>query len=154
MCASYGLGGGTGGRLPYDLEPMSEQGPQGLLDEWMRGHNGSAKITGKNARNLNPVIHTFDGGRDLALGWWWLWVGNAPAKFSAFNARDDNLLGRAWKSPFQRRAILPATWYIEKKVRFHLPEDEVFGIAAITRTVLKTPRAVTSSPMRWSPGTL
>ena len=132
MCASYGLGGS----LPLDLEPLSEPGNAALVDDWLQQRSGNAKITGKNARNLNPVI-TADasGERQVQLAWWWLWLdASGPVKFSAFNSRDDRLL-RSWKRPFQHRAILPATWYVEKQGRFHLPDDEAFGIAALTSTV-------------------
>lgn len=69
--------------------------------------------------------------RELALAWWWLHIGGVPAEYSAFNSRDDKLL-RSWRDPFQRRALLPASWYIEKGKRFGLAEGEMFGIAAIT----------------------
>lgn len=52
MCASYGLGGS----LPLDLEPLSETSSAALIDAWLDERSGNAKITGKNARNLNPVI--------------------------------------------------------------------------------------------------
>ncbi|MEV8338823.1 SOS response-associated peptidase family protein [Leucobacter sp. NPDC077196] len=132
MCASYGLGGS----LPLDLEPLSETEHATLIDAWLEQRSGNAKITGKNARNLNPVI-TADatGARHVQLAWWWLWLdASGPVKFSAFNSRDDRLL-RSWKRPFQHRAILPANWYVEKQGRFHLPGDEAFGIAALTSTV-------------------
>lgn len=133
MCASYGLGGGTS--LPPGLGPMSEPGDLVLLNEWAAGRDGRAAITGKNARNLNPIIHELDGPRQVQLAWWWLWLdGSGPVKFSAFNSRDDKLL-RSWKRPFQRRALLPASWYVEKKVRFGLPEGAAFAIAAVTSTV-------------------
>ncbi|MFD5599165.1 SOS response-associated peptidase family protein [Leucobacter sp. NPDC058333] len=135
MCASYGLGGP--GSLPLDMEPLSEPGNLTLLEEWMEQRGGGAKITGKNALNLNPIIRADGDGRRLDLAWWWLWLdGSGPVKFSAFNSRDDKLL-RSWKRPFQHRAILPATWYVEKKGRFHLPHHEGFGIAALTSTVTR-----------------
>ncbi|MBK0417421.1 SOS response-associated peptidase family protein [Leucobacter sp. CSA1] len=136
MCASYGLGSGGGTTLPNDLPPLSEQASKTLLEEWMRSRSGSAKITGRRALNLNPIIRADAGGeRSLELAWWWLWLdGSGPAKFSAFNSRDDKLL-RSWKRQFQHRALLPATWYVEKKGRFQLPGGEVFGIAAVTSTV-------------------
>lgn len=138
MCASTGLGGGDGRALPYDLPPMSDPENQLLIREWIREQGGNAKITGRLALNLNPIIRSgTDGERELLLAWWWLWLdGTGPVKFSAFNSRDDKLM-RSWKRPFQTRALIPATWYIEKKGRFHLPGDEVFGIAAVTNTVTR-----------------
>lgn len=136
MCAGYGLGGGRG-PLPLDLEPMSEQASRATLAEWALLRNGRAKITGKNALNLNPLIHAFDGERELELAWWWIWLdGSGPVKYSAFNSRDDKLM-RSWRKPFQHRALLPATWYVEKGREFDLPDGELFGIAAITSTVTR-----------------
>lgn len=137
MCASYGLGGGPAGNYPPDLAPMSEPASQALLSAWMEQRKGSAKITGRNALNLNPIIRATDDGREMLLAWWWLWLDSSgPVKFSAFNSRDDRLL-RSWKRPFQHRALLPATWYVEKKGKFHLPDNDVFGIAALTNTVTR-----------------
>ncbi|MBL3685686.1 DUF159 family protein [Leucobacter zeae] len=139
MCASYGLGGnGQTIELADGLEPMSEPGPRALIDQWMNERGGGATITGKNALNLNPIIRADPAGaRDMQLAWWWLWLdGTGPVKFSAFNSRDDRLM-RSWKKPFQHRALLPATWYVEKKGRFHLPEHEIFGVAALTSTVTR-----------------
>lgn len=137
MCASTGLGGGDGRALPFDLAPLSDPENQVRIDEWIRERDGNAKITGKLALNLNPIIRAGDGGRELLFAWWWLWLDNTgPAKFSAFNSRDDKLV-RTWKKPFQTRALIPATWYIEKAGRFHLPGDEVFGIAALTNTITR-----------------
>ncbi|MGO1701683.1 MAG: SOS response-associated peptidase family protein [Canibacter sp.] len=131
MCASYGLQG----PMPEELEPMSDPESSQLINDWLQSQNGRAKITGRNARNLNPLVHVRDGQRTVDLAWWWIWYNSAgPVKFSAFNSRDDKLL-QSWKRPFQQRAILPASWYIEKKVTFVLPENEPFGIAALTNTV-------------------
>lgn len=111
---------------------MDEREGRQLIRDWMQRWGGIARITGRNARNLNPLIRVVDGERRLELAWWWLHVNGAPAEFSAFNARDDALT-RAWAGPFaHRRAILPMSWYVEKKVRFQLPTAEIFGVAAIT----------------------
>lgn len=97
---------------------------------------GTAKITGRKARNLNPLITAPEGKRQLDLAWWWLHLGNEPAQFSAFNARDDKLLhSRVWKKPFaQHRGLAPAHWYIEKGQRFELPDAQGFAIATIVAT--------------------
>lgn len=137
MCAGYGIGGGQfAPDHKFGIEPMDTHEGRALLDEWLVAHNGKANITGARALNLNPLIRGGAGGsRKLELGWWWLWLNGAgPVKFSAFNSRDDKLT-RSWARPFQQRALLPATWYVEKKVRFGLPDDEAFGIAAVTNTV-------------------
>ena len=133
MCASYGLGGGPYGReIPMDLPPLDEREVGEDLARWAADQRNTARITGKNARNFNPLIRDTGSGRELHYGWWWLWVGGAPAKFSAFNSRDDALT-RRWRGAFQTRALLPATWYIEKKQHFAL-DGELFAIAAITAT--------------------
>ncbi len=132
MCAGYGLGGGRG-PLPLDLEPMSEQGNRVLLEEWVQQWRGKANTTRRQKRgvNLNPIILGEGGGeRSLELAWWWLHVGGAPAKFSAFNSRDDALVAK-WSKPFQHRALIPAEWYSEGGKQWALPDGQLFGIAAI-----------------------
>ncbi|UOQ58083.1 SOS response-associated peptidase [Leucobacter allii] len=135
MCASYGLDG-SGRRIPMpdDLPPMSEQGPQQLLAEWAAAWGGKANTsrTRKDGRtNLNPIIwQDADGERRLDLAWWWLHVGGQPAKYTAFNSRDDALMSK-WRKPFQHRAILPANWYAEGGKIWRLPDGELFGMAAI-----------------------
>lgn len=131
MCATYGLDP----NLVYDLPPLNEREHHNVLEQWIAHHGGTARITGNKARNLNPLITTDqDGNRTLQLAWWWLHIHNEPAKFSAFNARDDKLLrSPAWKTPFRNhRALAPATWYVEKGTVFALPDRSTFGIAAIT----------------------
>ncbi|MGP5655921.1 SOS response-associated peptidase family protein [Candidatus Corynebacterium faecigallinarum] len=133
MCASYGLDPLS----TYGLEPLDERENRFLLEQWIEQRGGNAKITGKKALNLNPLITSDETGhRELNLAWWWIHVGNEPAQFSAFNARDDKLLSsRVWKGPFrEHRALAPATWYVEKGNRFALPAGEAFGIASITTT--------------------
>lgn len=113
---------------------MHEPENRALLAAWASEHHGKAAITGRHAQNLNPLIHEGYGARTIELGWWWLYLGSKPAPFSAFNARDDNLV-RKWRQPLQRRAILPAHWYVEKGRTFAMPDDELFGIAAIVTPV-------------------
>lgn len=138
MCAAYGLGGeGPSSRydVPEGFAPMDERTSMAEILRWIEVNNGTAKITGKNAHNLNPLIRVGEDGRQLDFAWWWLWVGGKPAQYDAFNSRDDKLT-RSWAGPFKhRRALVPATWYIEKKERFRLPNSELFGMAAIYNTV-------------------
>lgn len=137
MCASYGLGGGPYvDGVSFGLDPMDTREGKAVIDEWMRARSGHASITGRNAVNLNPIIRAdAEGSRGIDLAWWWIWLdGSGPVKFSAFNSRDDKLL-RSWHKPFQTRALLPATWYVEKGVHFGMPGGEAFGIAALTTTV-------------------
>lgn len=147
MCASYGLGGGRrDGESPdtsrgaahpdlphLDLPPLDTRESRELLTEWWRRWGGKANITRTQQRgtNLNPVITADETGeRRLELAWWWLHVGGAPARFTAFNSRDDALVTK-WRGPFQYRALLPADWYSEGGKRWSLPDGELFAIAAI-----------------------
>ena len=138
MCAGYGLelrgpnsgGGDRVGRLG-PIPPGDTAEGAALLAAWASERGGAAKITGRKALNLNPLIRAGADGRSLELGWWWLHVGGEPARFSAFNSRADRLLA-SWHASFQQRAILPATWYIEKGVRFGLGTGDEFGLAAVT----------------------
>ncbi len=132
MCASYGLGGGP---FPDDdrwrgIEPLDERVPAAAVLEWMDRQRHNAKITGRNARNLNPLIIDGPDGREVQMAWWWLHVRGAPAKYSAFNATVEKL-GSSWRMGMARRALIPATWYIEKGRTFGLG-GEPFGMAAIT----------------------
>lgn len=134
MCTSYGVDpsrfSSLGGLAPIDLRLSNID-----LADWFHSNSGTAKITGRIARNLNPVIHTPGNELRLDLGWWSLWRdGSGPAGRFAFNARDDSIM-RYWRAPFQRRGLLPATWYDEGKKRWSLPDGGLFAIAAITSTV-------------------
>lgn len=127
MCGSYGLGIAVS--LPVGLSPVSDPAELEQLEEWTRLYSGHAKITGARAKNLNPVISGNE--RVLNFGWWSL---PRPGGGPAFNSRVESLL-RFWKQPFQHRALLPASWYDEGKMRWTLPDESPFAIAAITSTV-------------------
>lgn len=133
MCASYGLGGGPSpDDAPYGFDPMDQRENRALLEEWLEEWAGKATTTRSSTKgtNLNPIIHALSGVREIELAWWWFHVGGRPAKFTAFNSRDDALLAK-WKSGFQHRALLPATWYSEGKKVWALPGNELFMMAAI-----------------------
>lgn len=135
MCTSYGV---DPARLPSmrGLNPLDEKVSGVDVAQWMTQFGGHAKITGINSKNLNPVITQQDNERYLRLGWWSLWRdGSGPIKPPRFNARDDSLM-RYWRSPFQHRALLPASWYDEGRRRWTLPDGSGFAIAAITTTVI------------------
>lgn len=131
MCARYGLDerARIDGRFP--LEPLREEGNAARLARWLREQGATARITGARARNLNPIITAPEGERRLEFGWWWLHIDDRPAPFSAFNSRGERL-NTTWRAAFQRRGLLPANWYIEKGVRFALPDRTLFTLAAIT----------------------
>lgn len=140
MCASTGLrhGGFSIGVDGQVFDPLDEREVAAEIAAWWDEQRGQMKITGRIARNLNPLIVSAGSSRALRFAWWWLWpTGDGPAKFSAFNARNDKLTGRAWSKPFQHRALIPASWYVEKGVRFEHQSGETFGIAAITSSVIE-----------------
>lgn len=127
MCASYGLGGARH-PLPYGEIILDEKDTDAALRAWVAETGGKANTT--RSTNWNPIVMGQD--RSVQLAWWWIWKHQAPARFTAFNARDDKLLGREWKEPFQHRGLLPATWYSEGKKIWALPSGEPFFLAAIT----------------------
>ncbi len=137
MCAEYGLGGGEWPENPpplFTLPPLDENDSYIRIRDWSKMWRGRARITGRNALNFNPLVRVVDGGRQLDFGWWSLWInGILPPKLSTFNARDDKLTSsRFWREPFSaQRALLPATWYVEKGKTFQLGDGELLAIAAI-----------------------
>ena len=148
MCAHYGVDGfeGVASRrasgssvrfvsIGAATATVDESRDDALMLAWARDQHGHARITGSRARNLNPLIHEGKGARRADLGWWGLHVGGAPAPFSAFNSRDDKLL-ISWREPFQRRALLPATWYTEKGRDLGLRDGDLFTLAAIVTPVV------------------
>jgi len=144
VCNNYGLPPEFGERFPFEEAgptlppPLNEQEPYTRLLGWVEEFKGSARITGVNRRNYNPVIRTpdeADGNVAPALdfGWWSLWIhGRLPKGYDTWNARDDKLAnGNWWKEPFrQRRGLLPATWYVERGKRFGLG-GELFTLGAL-----------------------
>ena len=149
MCASTGLkhGGNSIGVDGEPFSPLDERETAAEVAAWWEQQNGQMKITGNRARNLNPIIrsrrsesdshggHGEGSARELVFAWWWIWrSGSGPVKFSAFNSRSDRLT-QSWSREFQHRAIIPASWYVEKGVRFEHSTGETFGIAALTSTV-------------------
>lgn len=126
MCASYGLETSVAD-LHVEFGVMDERGSDAALQEWLDTWGTHAvKPTGSRARNLNPIVRERERDdrtvRTIDLAWWKLWVGGAPAKFPAINARAEGILDSgAWRRPFERRRVLvPATEYHEKGHRFAL----------------------------------
>lgn len=132
MCASYGLD------PRFDDAEYRAALDANMLDglrEWSRGNNGEVLLpTGKNLRNLNPIIRTPDRWE---LGWWGYLVGGAPASFASINTRSERLASA--RGPLPERAIVPASYWREMQKpsrvwqHFALPDNELFGLAAVTR---------------------
>lgn len=130
MCASYGLEvepGDAGFPVFDDHVPAAE------IAEWV-GTFGREPIlpTGRNLRNLAPIIRDRGEGPRAEFAWWHIWVGGQPAKFAGINAKVENLLTGVWAGPTKkRRALVPATYWLEKKRR-HDIGGEVLTFAAVS----------------------
>lgn len=141
MCASYGLDPRFG-----DYTSLLRDGDEEIVESlraWARG-NAAATLrpTGKNLRNLNPIIRDAGQGARVEQAWWGYLVGGEPAKFPSINTRSERLIGQP--GGLAGRAIVPATqWFeMQKPARrwysFGLGDNALFGMAAVTRT--GTPR--------------
>ena len=135
MCASYGLD-------PRFKDPDEIlAGDVKLLDDlrsWAAQNDGETLLpTGKNLRNLNPILREQDGHRTLELAWWGYLINGQPAKFPSINTRSERLMDRDGPTP--ARALVPATaWYEMQKpqrqwFRFSAAPLELFAMAAVTQ---------------------
>lgn len=135
MCASYGLDPRF-----KDTEAILTDDQQ-LLDElrtWAAQNNGETLLpTGKNLRNLNPIIQEHDGHRTIEFAWWGYLINGAPAKFPSINTRSERLAERTGALP--TRAVVPATsWFEMQKpsrqwFQFDTTALELFAMAAVTQ---------------------
>lgn len=136
MCASYGLDPRLG-----DYKSLAALNDQEILDDlrrWAEDNAGeTVRPTGKNMRNLNPIIRDAGDGPALELAWWGYLVGGEPAKFPSINTRSERLQQKPGN--MKGRALVPATsWFeMQKPSRdwysFGLNDLEVFSIAAVTQ---------------------
>lgn len=136
MCASYGLD-------PRFTDPDEIlAGDEDLFEElrsWAERNAGATLLpTGKNLRNLNPILRQSNEQRQLEPAWWGYLVNGAPSKFPSINTRAERLIERKGAAP--RRAIVPATaWFEMQKpdrqwFRFGSDAHQLFGLAAVTQT--------------------
>jgi putative SOS response-associated peptidase YedK len=135
MCASYGLDPRF-----TDAELLAEA-DEAVLDglrSWAEKNAGETlRPTGKNLRNLNPVIVDAGDSAVLESAWWGYLVDGAPARFPSINTRSERLQDRP--GGLRSRAIVPSTgWYeLQKPDRvwheFGLGAGVVFGMAAVTQ---------------------
>lgn len=140
MCATTGLrhGGFALGVDGRPFTPLDEREVSAEIATWAEQTTGVMNITGRNARNLNPIVKAGDDGRELEFAWWWIWRDSSgPVNYSAFNARAERL-SHSWAGEFQHRALIPASWYVEKGVRFEHPSQHTLGIAAVTSRVIES----------------
>ncbi|MFJ4222624.1 SOS response-associated peptidase family protein [Microbacterium sp. NPDC089695] len=135
MCASYGLDPRfTDAEL---LAAADEEVLEGLRD-WAKENAGeTVRPTGKNLRNLNPIVAQPDVAPTLEPGWWGFLVGGEPSKFPSINTRSERLQERP--GGLKTRALVPATsWYEMKKPErvwheFLVDDGALFGMAAVTQ---------------------
>src|SRR5690606_24451816 len=105
MCASYGLDPRF-----TDAELLAEADAEILdgLREWAQHNDGQAlRPTGKNPRNLNPLVGPRHGSAALEPSWWGYLVDGQPARFPSINTRSERLQSRP--AAMRSRAIVPAT---------------------------------------------
>lgn len=130
MCASYGLDPRfTDAEYRGAVDAAVLDG----LQAWAAGNDGELlRPTGKNLRNLNPII---TAPATLEQAWWGYLVGGAPASFASINTRSERLS----RGTLPARAIVPVTYWREMAKpsriwqRFHAPDHALLGLAAVTR---------------------
>lgn len=135
MCASYGLDPRfTDAELLAEADEAVLEG----LRSWSTSNAGETlRPTGKNLRNLNPVVVDAEGTPAWETAWWGYLVDGAPARFPSINTRSERLQDRP--GGLRSRAIVPATgWYeMQKPSRtwheFGLGSGVMFGMAAVTQ---------------------
>ncbi|WP_404438141.1 SOS response-associated peptidase [Microbacterium aerolatum] len=135
MCASYGLDPRF-----TDAELLAEADAEILagLREWAQQNDGETlRPTGKNLRNLNPLIVSGDGEAALEAAWWGYLVDGQPAKFPSINTRSERLQQRP--GGLRTRAIVPTTGWFEMRKpervwhEFTLGKGVLFGMAAVAQ---------------------
>lgn len=135
MCASYGLDPRfTDAALLAEADDAVLEG----LRSWARQNAGETlRPTGKNLRNLNPLVTAADGDVALEPAWWGFLVDGQPARFPSINTRSERLQDRP--GGLRTRALVPSTgWYeLQKPDRvwheFGLGHGVLFGMAAVAQ---------------------
>lgn len=136
MCASYGLDPRF-----TDAELLAEADADILegLRSWAQTNDGETlRPTGRNLRNLNPlIVPADDGPAALETAWWGFLVGGQPSKFPSINTRSERLQDQPGK--MRGRAIVPTTGWFEMRKpervwhEFRVDEGALFGMAAVTQ---------------------
>lgn len=135
MCASYGLDPRfTDAELLAEADEALIEGLRG----WAESNAGQTlRPTGKNLRNLSPVVADVNGEPTVESAWWGFLVNGEPARFPSINTRSERLQDRT--GALRSRALVPATgWYELKKPErvwheFGLDSGALFGMAAVTQ---------------------
>jgi len=134
MCASYGLDPRfTDAELLAEADEAVLEG----LRTWAEGNAGETlRPTGRNLRNLNPVVR-FEAEPVLDPAWWGYLVDGAPARFPSINTRSERMQDRP--GGLRTRAIVPSTGWFEMQKpsrqwhEFGLGAGVLFGMAAATQ---------------------
>jgi putative SOS response-associated peptidase YedK len=135
MCASYGLDPRfTDAELLAAADADILEG----LREWAEQNAGETlRPTGKNLRNLNPVVVPGGAGAALEPAWWGYLVDGRPTRFPSINTRSERLQERPGN--LRSRAIVPTTGWFEMRKpervwnEFTLDDGVLFGMAAVTQ---------------------
>lgn len=130
MCASYGLDPRFPGYREYRRGLISLATLEGLVS-WVAGNEGEViRPTGRNARNLNPIIQN----GELVLAWWGQIVGGEPAKFPSINTRLERVAAKPGLA--NKRALVPLSeWYEYQKpakTRYAMSSESPFMLAGLT----------------------
>lgn len=134
VCASYGLDPRFTDKdeiLARDLELLD-----GLRSSAEENEGRTLYPTGKDERNLNPIVRQVDDRRVLELAWWGYLVNGLPAKFPSINTKSERLIERGGN---RGRAIAPATMWFEMQkpqrqwFRFSEKDAQLFAMAAVTQ---------------------
>ncbi|WP_193596661.1 SOS response-associated peptidase family protein [Microbacterium sp. YJN-G] len=135
MCASYGLDPRfTEAELLAEADEAVLEG----LRSWAETNAGETlRPTGRNLRNLNPLVTAADGPPELLQAWWGFLIDGQPARFPSINTRSERLQDRP--GGLRTRAIVPTTGWFEMQKpervwhRFGLGSGVLFGMAAVTQ---------------------
>lgn len=135
MCASYGLDPRfTDAELLAEADEAVLEG----LRSWAEGNAGETlRPTGRNLRNLNPLLTSEDGAPRLDTAWWGFLIDGKPSRFPSINTRSERLQDRP--GGLRSRAIVPTTGWFEMQKpervwhEFGLGHGVLFGMAAVTQ---------------------
>jgi putative SOS response-associated peptidase YedK len=135
MCASYGLDP----RFDADdyVEVLDVELLRSLRSWAGQNANETLRPTGKNLRNLNPILVSHGESPAVEFAWWGYLVGGEPARFPSINTRSERLQQR--RPAPAGRAVVPATrWFeMQKSTRawygFGAGDHELLGLAAVTQ---------------------
>ncbi|GAA4486626.1 SOS response-associated peptidase family protein [Microbacterium panaciterrae] len=134
MCASYGLD------PRFSDQQLIEEADDLLLEgirAWARRNaDETLRPTGRNLRNLNPIVLPGETAPTLELGWWGYLIDGRPSRFPSINTRSERLQERP--GGLRGRAIVPATRWFEMQKPAGVWHEfglagSLFGMAAVTQ---------------------